>query len=132
MIGKKTVGTLAKTYDNRITSKITSAQDTSDTIPCKTEDMGFDGKIPKERYISSGKKQQSTDKLRLIWYIIMKYQKIINLLDNTSNQPSKKRTKNWVKISYNARGRHSINNQIKIKTVMLKSSLCESSVHTYL
>ena len=28
----------------------------------------------------------------------MKSQKIINLLDNTSNQPSKSRTKNWVKI----------------------------------
>ena len=28
----------------------------------------------------------------------MEYQKITNLLDNTSNQPSKSRTKNWVKI----------------------------------
>ena len=29
----------------------------------------------------------------------MKYQKIINLLDNTSNQASKFRTKNWVEIN---------------------------------
>ena len=29
----------------------------------------------------------------------MAYQKIINLLDNTSNQSSKFRTKNWVKIN---------------------------------
>ena len=28
----------------------------------------------------------------------MKYQKIMNLLDNASNQPSKFRTKNWVEI----------------------------------
>ena len=28
----------------------------------------------------------------------MEYQKIKNLLDNTSNQPSKSRTKYWVKI----------------------------------
>ena len=28
----------------------------------------------------------------------MEYQKIANLLDNTSNQPSKFRTKNWVEI----------------------------------
>ena len=28
----------------------------------------------------------------------MEYQKIINLLDNTSNQPSKYRTKNWIEI----------------------------------
>ena len=29
----------------------------------------------------------------------MEYQKITNLLDNTSNQPSKFRTKNWVKVN---------------------------------
>ena len=29
----------------------------------------------------------------------MEYQKIINLLDNTSNQPFKFRTKNWVEIN---------------------------------
>ena len=34
----------------------------------------------------------------------MEYQKIINLLDNTSNQPSKFRTKNWVEISDESRG----------------------------
>ena len=28
--------------------------------------------------------------------IIMEYQKIIDLLDNTPNQPSKVRTRNWV------------------------------------
>ena len=30
----------------------------------------------------------------------MEYQKIINLLDNTSNQLSKYRTKYWVEINY--------------------------------
>ena len=29
----------------------------------------------------------------------MEYQKIINLLDNTPNQPTKFRTKNWVEIN---------------------------------
>ena len=29
----------------------------------------------------------------------MEYQKIVNLLINTSNQPSKFRAKNWVKIN---------------------------------
>ena len=29
----------------------------------------------------------------------MEYQKIINLLDNTPNQPSKFRIKNWVEIN---------------------------------
>ena len=30
--------------------------------------------------------------------MIMEYQKITNLLDTTSNQPSKFRTKNWIEI----------------------------------
>ena len=29
----------------------------------------------------------------------MEYQKIINLLENTSNQPSKFRTKSWVEVN---------------------------------
>ena len=29
----------------------------------------------------------------------MEYQKLINLLENTPNQPSKFRTKNWVEIN---------------------------------
>ena len=29
----------------------------------------------------------------------MEYQKILNLFDNTSHQPSKFRTKNWVEIN---------------------------------
>ena len=53
----------------------------------------------------------------------MKYQKTINLLDNTPNQPTKFRTKNWVEISDDACGRYNTNSQIKFKTSMLKSSL---------
>ena len=43
----------------------------------------------------------------------MEYQKIINLLDNTSNQPTKFRSKNWVEINDDARGTHNTNSQIK-------------------
>ena len=57
----------------------------------------------------------------------MEYQKIINLLDNASNQSSKFRTKNWVEISDESRGTHNVNSQIKFKTTMLKSSLCDHS-----
>ena len=32
-------------------------------------------------------------------YIIIQYQEIINLLDNTTNEPSKFRTKNWTEIN---------------------------------
>ena len=53
----------------------------------------------------------------------MEYQKITNLLDNASNQPSKFRTKNWVKINDESRGIYSTNRQTNFKTSMLRSSL---------
>ena len=57
----------------------------------------------------------------------MEYKKIINLLDNAPNQPSKFRTKNWVLINDDARGSYNKNSQGKFKTSMLKSSLCDYS-----
>ena len=57
----------------------------------------------------------------------MEYQKIANLIDDTSNQPSKIRTKNWVEINDESRGAYNVNSQIKFKTTMLKSSLCDYS-----
>ena len=55
----------------------------------------------------------------------MEYQKIINLLENTPNQPSKFRTKNWVEINDESRGTYNANSQIKFKTSKLRSSLCD-------
>ena len=57
----------------------------------------------------------------------MEYQKMANLLDNASNQPSKFRTKNWVEINDESRGTYSVNRQINFKTSMLRSSLCDYS-----
>ena len=57
----------------------------------------------------------------------MEYQKIINLLENISNQPSKFRTKYWVKINDESRGTYNTNSQIKFKTTMLKSNLWDYS-----
>ena len=57
----------------------------------------------------------------------MEYQKIANLLNDASNQPSKFRTRNWVEINDEARGTYSPNKQIKFKTSMLRSSLCDYS-----
>ena len=45
--------------------------------------------------------------------LIMEYQKIINLLDNTPSQPSKFRTKSWVKVNDESRGTYNVNTQIK-------------------
>ena len=57
----------------------------------------------------------------------MEYQKVINLLDNTTNQLTKFRTKNWVEINDDSCRTHSVNSQIKFKTLMLRSSLCNYS-----
>ena len=54
----------------------------------------------------------------------MEYQKIANLLDNTSNQPSKFRTRNWVEINDDSRGTYT-DADIKFKSTMLKSNLCD-------
>ena len=48
---------------------------------------------------------------------------MINLLDNTSNQLSKFRTKNWIEINDQSRGVYNTNSDIRFKTTMLKSSL---------
>ena len=57
----------------------------------------------------------------------MEYQKMINLLDNTPNQPTKFGTKNWVEINDDSRGTYNTNSQIKFKTPTLRSSLCNYS-----
>ena len=57
----------------------------------------------------------------------MEYQKIANLIDDASNQPSKFKTKNWFEINDEPRGTYNINSQIKFKTTMPKSSLCDYS-----
>ena len=53
------------------------------------------------------------------------------MLNNTPNQLSKFRTKNSVEVNDDLRGIYSDNSQIKFKTLMLKSSLCEYS-HPYI
>ena len=58
----------------------------------------------------------------------MEYQKIIHLLDIISNQPFKFKTKKWVGINDDdARGIYNTNSQIKFKTSMLNSRLCNYS-----
>ena len=56
---------------------------------------------------------------------MIEYQKITNLLNDESNKPSKFRIRNTVEINDEARGAYSTNKQIKFKTAMLRSSLCD-------
>ena len=57
----------------------------------------------------------------------MEHQKIINFLDNTSNQLSKIRIKNWIEINDQSRGVYNTNIDVRFKTKMLKSGLCDYS-----
>ena len=54
----------------------------------------------------------------------MEYQKIVNLLGNTSNQPTKFTKKNWFGINDDSRRSYNTTSQIEFKTSMLRSSLC--------
>ena len=54
----------------------------------------------------------------------MAYQKIANLLKSTSDNLSKFRTRNWVKINDESRANYA-NSDIRFKTTMLRSNLCD-------
>ena len=54
----------------------------------------------------------------------MEYQKIANLSESTSDNLSKFRTRNWVEINDESRGNYT-NSDIKFKTAMLRSNLCD-------
>ena len=66
----------------------------------------------------------------------MECQKIINLLDDAANQPSKFKARHWVEINDESRGDYNDddsnnnddnNNNIKFKTTMMRSSLYDYS-----
>ena len=67
----------------------TSPQNNSETVTNEEENIGRDREISRERYIFP--------------------EKIINLLDNTPNQPSKSRIKNWIDINDESRGMYDAN-----------------------
>ena len=74
-------------------------------------------KILREEYIPPELRQKIIDGLRLkeenYWWskinVIMEYQKIINLLENTRNQLSKFRMKNRDEVNDESRGTYNIN-----------------------
>ena len=54
----------------------------------------------------------------------MEYQKIENLLESKSDNPSKFRIRNWLEINDESRGNYA-NSDIRFKTSMLRSNLCD-------
>ena len=51
----------------------------------------------------------------------------MNNNDDTTNQPSKFRTRNWTETNDASAGANSKDNQIKFKTSMIRSSFCDCS-----
>ena len=49
------------------------------------------------------------------------------MLSNKSNQQSKFRTKNWIEINDQSRRVYNTNSDIRFKTIMLKTGLCDYS-----
>ena len=58
---------------------------------------------------------------------MIEYQNIIYLLDNTTNEPYKFKTRNWVEINDESRGTDNEINQIRFKKSMIKSNLSDYS-----
>ena len=97
------------------------------------ENIGHYREIPTKRYVYPEERQQIINDLRLI----MEYQKIINLTDNTQYEPSKFRTRNWVEINDESRRTYSklysviklVSNQIKFKTSMISQTFVIIVIH---
>ena len=61
----------------------------------------------------------------------MEYQKIINRLDDTTNQPFEFITRNWVEINDDSKGRYD-NSNIIFKTSMIRQIYVIIVIHMYL
>ena len=56
----------------------------------------------------------------------MEYQKIITLSDDTTNQPSKFRARNWAEVNDETKWNYD-NSNVRFKTSMIMSNLCDYS-----
>ena len=82
--------------------------------------------MTKEKYISLVKKTKNYWLSKINYNsIIIAYENKTNLLGNTPNQSTRFRTKNWVEINDESRGTYNTNSQIRFKTSMLRSTLCD-------
>ena len=59
----------------------------------------------------------------------MEFQKIVNFQDTTSDNKDLPRfvTKKWIEVYGQSEGNYNVNKEIRIKTSMLRSDLCDFS-----
>ena len=129
---QKTAEATSDLIGNTIANKITKMSKTSPQNNSESVTNEHDQEKTKEIYMSPEERQKIIDNLRLIYRIIMEYQKIKSLLDNTPSQSRKFITKSWVEINDESQGMYSKDNQIRFKASMLRSSLCVIAMHIYL
>ena len=119
---QKTAEATGDLIGNKIADKITSLGKTKNK---EKEDERQEINIPPE------KRQQIIDALRLFWHHMkMEYQKITNLLGRTPDEVPRFITKNWVEVHDqpgSAEDRYKPSKQIRYKTPMLRSNLCNFS-----
>ena len=99
--------------ENKIADKITSLSKPKE----KTKKV-------EEIYILPGKRQQiSFERIKV------EFQKIVNLFDTTSDDKDLPRfvTKKWIEVSDQSENNYNANKEIRIKTPMLRSDLCDFS-----
>ena len=64
----------------------------------------------------------------------MEFQKIVNFLDTTSDDKDLPRfvTEKWIEVYDQSGGNYNVNKEIRIKTSMLRSDLCDySDIYIY-
>ena len=135
---KKQASEFAKIAGKKILTK--SAEATGDLIGNETADKITSlGKSknkekeneinePEEIFIPPEKRQQIIDDLRFFTHSIkMEHQKITNLLGNTSDKVPRFITKKWIEVHDQSGETYSTNKQIRFKTSMLRSDLCDYS-----
>ena len=64
----------------------------------------------------------------------MEFQNIVNFLDTISDNKDLPKffTKKWIEVYDQSQGNYDVNKEIKIKTSMLKSDLCDFRMHILL
>ena len=83
---ERTAETTGDLIRNKFANRITKVSKTSQQNNSETVTNEHDKEISNERYISSEERHKIIEDLKLLYNsIIMEYQKIINMLDNTLN-----------------------------------------------
>ena len=132
----KTVMDVAKTASKTVVQK--TAEATGDLIGNRIADKNTLIGKPKEKektkkieeiYIPPEKRQQVSEHKFCFLCIKMEFQKITNFLDiNSDNKDLPKFvTKKWIEVYDQSEGNYNVNKEIRIKTSMLRSDLCDFS-----